>query len=666
MMGPALTFAQQAEVAIADTTKVLPEVTITASRHKSDIATSPYSVEVLSRQKIEEFLYRSTPEALMAVPGVFVQKTNHGGGSAFVRGLTGNQTLTLIDGIRLNNSTFRYGPNQYLNTVDPFTISRIEVLKGSGSVQYGSDAMGGVVHIITQDPDYTSVSKFSGLAGGRYWSRDMEKTGRGQLVYSSPRLVALGGLSVKDYGSLFGGDTTGKQSPSGYGELDADMKLKWKLKEGMELIAAQQFVKQNNVPVFHKVKLENFALNEMQIQQRALSYLKFSIAGKNPFLQSISITPSFQQTAEVRRSQKNGNPSIRREEDGVSTVGALLDITSKFSQDWTSSSGLEYYYDDISSSKSDLNTSSGASVQSRGLYPDHSTYSNLSVFNIHQLRLKRFNLEAGLRYNWFEATIKDETLGTVKLSPAALVVNLGGNYKIASHNLHASFSSGYRAPNIDDMGTLGIVDFRYEIPSYSLKPERNYNMELGCRLKFNQWNASMTVFNNQLTDLIARTKVENEVISGYNVYKKENIEKAVIRGADLRLQWLPSKHWDLTAFTAYTFGKNLSKSEPLRRIPPLYGNTAIKYKLKKFYAAADLSIAARQSRLAQGDIDDNRIPAGGTPAWEVLNVFAGYQYNKLQIRLSAQNLFNEDYRTHGSGINGVGRSGLLSCTYNFN
>ena len=65
--------------------------------------------------------FRTTPESLVGTTGVFIQKTNHGGGSPFIRGLTGNQTLILIDGIRVNNSTFRYGPNQYFNTIDDHT-----------------------------------------------------------------------------------------------------------------------------------------------------------------------------------------------------------------------------------------------------------------------------------------------------------------------------------------------------------------------------------------------------------------------------------------------------------------------------------------------------------------------------------------------------------------
>lgn len=253
---PVILTAQDRSDSAADTAGALSEVVITATRRSSTLVNSPFSISLLKKQQMNELQYRSTPEALMSVPGVFVQKTNHGGGSAFVRGLTGNQTLILVDGIRLNNSTFRYGPNQYLNIVDHFMIDRVEVVKGSGSVQYGSDAMGGVIQLLTLNPDYSDKPLINGSVTGRYWSNNMEKTGRGQLIYSNRNFVASGGVSTKKFGALIGGDTTGRQAPSGYGEADADLKLKWKLSENFELIGAHQFVKQNNVPVYHKVQLD--------------------------------------------------------------------------------------------------------------------------------------------------------------------------------------------------------------------------------------------------------------------------------------------------------------------------------------------------------------------------------------------------------------------------
>jgi len=86
----------------------------------------PRSITVIESETLDQRLPRTTPEALGDAPGVFVQKTNHGGGAPYLRGLVGNQVLVMVDGIRLNNATFRYGPNQYLETVDPANIDRLE------------------------------------------------------------------------------------------------------------------------------------------------------------------------------------------------------------------------------------------------------------------------------------------------------------------------------------------------------------------------------------------------------------------------------------------------------------------------------------------------------------------------------------------------------------
>ena len=91
-----------------DSVKRMDDVIVTATRKSTAVASLPYSVNSLSKNTIQRQLSRTVPESLNGIPGLFIQKTNHGGGSPFLRGLTGNQSLILVDGVRLNNSIFRF------------------------------------------------------------------------------------------------------------------------------------------------------------------------------------------------------------------------------------------------------------------------------------------------------------------------------------------------------------------------------------------------------------------------------------------------------------------------------------------------------------------------------------------------------------------------------
>ena len=93
------------------------------------------------------------------------------------------------------------------------------------------------------------------------------------------------------------------------------------------------------------------------------------------------------------------------------------------------------------------------------------------------------------------------------------------------------------------------------------------------------------------------------------------------------------------------------------------GRLALQYTPRRWSFGAEWLAAGKQDRLAQGDKDDNRIPAGGTPAWNVLNLHAGYSGRRINLRLSALNLSNRDYRTHGSGVNGYGRSVFVTAAW---
>ncbi|HEX7903271.1 MAG TPA: TonB-dependent receptor [Chitinophagaceae bacterium] len=643
-------------------TRSLDEVVVTAQRHEYQSLVVPYSVNVLSQSSLAEINPRSVPEALMGMNGVFVQKTNHGGGSAFIRGLTGNQTLLLVDGIRLNNSTFRYGPNQYLNTIDRYIIKRIEVARGTGSVQYGTDAIGGVLNILTREPGFAAnKSSLHGSMTGKYMSNDMEKTVRGEAEYSGKRSALITGITKKSFGDLVGGDTAGRQSPSGYEEWSFDIKTKFLLKQNIQLTIANQFLQQRNVPVYHKVVLENFAINEMDPQQRLLSYARMNVRGVSSFLKETELTLSFQQSIEGRNSRKNGSSALRRERDEINTIGLTADIFSEFNKAWTANSGIELYYDKIGSTRKDINTQTGESSFLRGLYPNDSRYGNYSIYSLHHFHTGKWVIDVGLRLNTFDIRISDTTLGDVKISPSAVVSNAAVMYQFKPRQtVYASFSSGYRAPNIDDMGTLGIVDFRYEMPAYDLQPEKSKHTELGYKFQAKKFSGTIAAYYMHLAHLITRVKSGGQIINGYPVYQKENTEAAYIKGVETELSWNVIKELNISGGIAYAYGQSLSKQEPLRRIPPLNGRLTAVYRKNKWFAATEFQFASSQKRLAQGDKDDNRIPIGGTPGWQVINLYGGYTIAAVQINIGLQNLFNEDYRTHGSGINAVGRSGFIS------
>ena len=133
-------------------------------RNGRSVFDAPAAVSIRSRQEIEQ---RQAPDmfhALQNEVGVLMQATAAGQASPFVRGLTGQQVLILVDGIRLNNSVTRRGPNQYFNTIDPGMIDHIEVLRGQGAVMWGSDAIGGAINVVTRGADQHRGTHHGGYA----------------------------------------------------------------------------------------------------------------------------------------------------------------------------------------------------------------------------------------------------------------------------------------------------------------------------------------------------------------------------------------------------------------------------------------------------------------------------------------------------------------------
>ncbi|MCK5700848.1 MAG: TonB-dependent receptor, partial [Cyclobacteriaceae bacterium] len=244
-------------------------------------------------------------------------------------------------------------------------------------------------------------------------------------------------------------------------------------------------------------------------------------------------------------------------------------------------------------------------------------------------------------------------------------------YKLnAYHHLTANINSAFRAPNINDISSFGIADFRYEVPAYDLNPETSLNKEIGYKIRYDHFSGAIHISHNKLNDLIANVPSEHnglDSLDGYKVYKRENINEAEIYGWEIELETRLTKSIIGYGNLSYTHGQNISKDEPMRRIPPLNGRIGLRGNFEKQLSfMADWVFAADQDRLSGGDMADDRIADGGTPGWNVLNIYGGYDHQYFSVNASLQNIFDKAYRIHGSGIDGIGRSFWVSLKININ
>jgi hemoglobin/transferrin/lactoferrin receptor protein len=128
------------------------EILVSSQRFAQKRSESPRQIEVLTSKSLTELVPATLGDALISSGKVFVQKSQMGGSSPVLRGFEASRVLLVVDGIRMNNATYRAGHLQDIITVDPFILDRMEINFGSGSTLFGSDALGGVIFLKTKDP----------------------------------------------------------------------------------------------------------------------------------------------------------------------------------------------------------------------------------------------------------------------------------------------------------------------------------------------------------------------------------------------------------------------------------------------------------------------------------------------------------------------------------
>ncbi len=641
-------------------------VTITAQRSERLSFDVAQSTSTISATQLAELTPRSTPEALMNETGVWVQKTNHGGGSPIIRGLVGNQVLLVVDGIRLNNATYRYGPNQYLSTIDPGLIDRIEVNRGSGSVLYGSDALGGVVHVISATPSFRPIGlQVGGRIQTKWMSAGMEQSIRPEIELRGQRIAFLGGFSARNFGDVVAGGNLGVLNPTRYDERSGDAKLLIRTGAQGVLTAAFQQTTQNHVPRYDQVVQGGFSLFEFEPQTRQLSYLRWESSAKSPWLRSFRLTGSINRSIEGTISQKNNSTEIKKQLDEVNTFGAIAEVQSNPITNWHIQSGIEFYSDKVNSSANVLNTTTNSETAQRGSYADGSTISNLAIFTNHQLDWRKFQFSAGGRFNNVTVSVVDNVFGNQQINPSAFVGNAGVMYKINTKwRVIGTLNTGFRAPNVDDMSKFGTLEANvFEIPSGSLSPERSLNIETGFKYNSPKLSWTINAYQTKLTDMIDRVTASyngSTTFDGRTVYQKQNVGEALVKGVEADIEALVVKSLTVFGNVTYTHGENVTKKEPMRRIPPMFGRVGFRYTHRSgIWIRAEWAMAGKQDRLAAGDKSDVRINVrlidGVMPAWDIVNLYAGYSFKFVSVQISAQNIFDQAYRIYASGIDGYGR-----------
>lgn len=655
----------------------------------------PYSAHTVSQQQMQnERMARSTPEALKEVPGVAVQKTAYGQGSPYIRGFTGFRTLFLLDGIRLNNSVFREGPNQYWNTVDYLAIDRMEVVKGPASTLYGSDAIGGTVNAITRHRTrYEEPWEINPHGYYRFASSGRSSTVRGELSANyEESLGALGGFYYKYFGDLEAGSPSNELPRTGYYEWGGDLHCNWFLSENAELEFAYYLIEQNNVWRTHRtIYGKSFHgttvgtdLHQRYDQDRQLGYISLNLSDANEALSKVKLTVSWQLQKEAE-DRVRSNHRRDAQEFAVNTLGLQAQATSETPVGQVSY-GVEYYRDFVDSTRTEYNADGSVRAKHiQGPVADDANYDLLGIYVQDEFTLLDvLTVTIGGRYThaWLNANQVEDPLTSTRMEMSDNWGEFSGNLRISAlvekhWRVFGGISQGFRAPNLSDLSRFDTArSNEIETPVRNLDPENFLQYEIGAKASYDSCYLQASYYYTQIFNMIIRYPT-GRIISGYTEVTKDDDGDGFVHGVELEggyqiaPEWLVhgSFSWMEGIVSNYPTANSVKKDSPIDKMQPATGLIGIRWThtSKKYWAEGLVTMVRHQHRLSPGDkLDTQRIPPGGTPGYAVVTLRGGVKINDhVTVSASLENLGDKDYRVHGSGQNESGLNAILAIDAGF-
>ncbi len=637
----------------------LDEVVVTASRRA---VTSDEISSALSLVDREEILTEKlATDALRSQIGVNLQQTTPGQGAAIIRGLKGSAILHLVDGMPLSNAIFRSAPTPYLALVPVTAVEHIEVVRGTPASLYGSQAVGGVIQVVSRVPVFdsrdTQIQRDLSVSFG---SADLQKSIRGTLDVGNDRLAAsISGEYLKTGDRRIGGGD--RISPSAYTSKAARFVVSATPEESKSWLFDLQMLEQPNTPRIDEL-VPGFGQTEPSSSEFFFAPSRRVFAHAQHKRDDAWLGLDWRidaawQRIDDDRQTRDFESAIRRYESNSSDLAALSLSASGETASASWIAGTDISSDEVRSTRLEEDISSSIFLPAEPRYPDGSRIDQVAFFgNINWSLSDRHTLNGGLRFT--DVDIDVAAIDIQRFSgDIGWILSLSESWQFVAN---AGF--GFRAPNIFDLGTLGNrPGNRFNIPNADLKEENVRQLDIGLRKRTDNMQLELMIYALQYDDRITSVLTGDVTADGRDVVQSVNAAESEIRGVEAGLNFDVSDRIRARAILNYTWGEEATGSDSPQaadRIPPISGELSLQVDLSSRWSLESwLTVADRQDRLSDRDIRDSRIDPNGTSGWAIIGTEATWSPNALwTVSLKADNLLDKRYRVHGSGIDASGRN----------
>jgi hemoglobin/transferrin/lactoferrin receptor protein len=714
----------------------LTEVIISSYRTQDNKLEIPNRIEKLSMIEVA-FQNPQTAADLLGTSGyAFIQKSQLGGGSPMIRGMATNRVLLVVDGVRMNNAIFRSGNLQNVISLDANALESTEILFGPGSVMYGSDAIGGVMNFNTLEPKFSDkANKLFTLGNAlmRTSTANSEMTGHVDLniglkkwafvtsftrsKYADLRSGSVGGVNYfyrpyyvetiadKDY--MVPNADSSLQVGSKYDQNNFMQKISfkpntaWEFEYGFHFSETSSYnrydrlyVMQTAGPYKNKLRWAEwyYGPQKWSMHRIGVTHSKATIAYDH--LHLIAAVQNFEESRYDREFMVR---ELRMQKETVRALSFNLDLDKKLNERASINYGVELVHNTVGSFASLTHVVTDVVSPTVTRYPNGSTWESYGVYTSLKYKLtKKLIVNAGLRYSYYRIKAVFDTVNfpfpftDAKMSNGTLNGSLGFVYApTRSWQLYLNGATGFRAPNIDDMGKVFESTPGYlVVPNPDLKPEHAYNSEIGTVKTFGRFfkfdfAAYYTILNDAMErkDYTFNGQTTIRFLGNKsNIQAVQNIAKAQVYGIQTGFE-LNYKGAGLKSTFSFQDGKEQSGDSliyyPLRHAAPMFGSVHLTYghKILKvdFYILyngkmdyEDLALTERMNASYAKDYSKDPKGLAFVASWYTLNFkVAVYANQHVALTAGVENITDRLYRPYSSGINAPGRNVIVSLRGKF-